>query len=415
MKNPIQQKQTITPHSDSSRCSRRRRRLGPLILSAVGCFALGFLALAPTAQAVGPDTDGVIPGYNNGEGEGVLVDRTTATFNTGDGWEALHRLTTGHGNTALGATALHNVTGGGYNTALGLNALYHNTSNYNTATGARALQQNTTGRENTATGVNALQLNQTGFQNTAVGTNALVNNIGGGFTAGSYNTAVGDRALFDNTTGAFNTAVGSSALANNISSVNNIALGSNAGVNVTTASSTISIGAPGANTSNTCAIGHIFGRPSSGGSAVFVNASGILGTSTSSKRFKEEIEPMDKFSEALYAVKPVTFRYNKEMDPAGIRQFGLVAEDVEAVNPDLVVRDGEGKVNSVRYDQVNAMLLNEFLKEHKKVEEQQATITQLKKAMEMVVAQIKEQAAQIQKVSAQIEPSKPAPQVVNNP
>src|SRR4030095_6444211 len=128
-----------------------------------------------------------------------------------------------------------------------------------------------------------------------------------------------------------------------------------------------------------------------------------------------EIEPMDKFSEALYALKPVTFRYNKEMDPAGIRQFGLVAEDVEAVNPDLVVRDGEGKVNSVRYDQVNAMLLNEFLKEHKKVEEQQATITQLKKAMEMVVAQIKEQAAQIQKVSAQIEPSKPAPQVVNNP
>jgi Chaperone of endosialidase len=123
---------------------------------------------------------------------------------------------------------------------------------------------------------------------------------------------------------------------------------------------------------------------------------------------------MDKFSEALYALKPVTFRYNKEMDLAGIRQFGLVAEDVEAVNPDLVVRDGESKVNSVRYDQVNAMLLNEFLREHKKVEEQQATITQRKKEMEMVVAQIKEQAAQIQKVSAQIELSKPASQMVRN-
>jgi Chaperone of endosialidase len=442
MKNPIQQKQTITPHSDSSHRSRRRRRLGLLILSALGCFALGFLALAPTAQAVGPDTDGVIDGINNGEGFGVLVNRTTGTGNTGDGFLALNDLTTGHHNTAVGALALEHNTGGLYNTAAGVQALDRNTTasyntatgwrallnnttgQYNTATGAVALQQNTTGTQNTATGVNALKANQTGFQNTAVGMNALFSNTGGAFTGGSYNTAVGNGALLDNTTGAFNTAVGRSALANNINGVSNIALGSNAGVNVTTASGTISIGAPGANTPNTCAIGQIFGRPSSGGSAVFVNASGILGTSTSSKRFKEEIEPMDKFSEALYALKPVTFRYNKEMDPAGIRQFGLVAEDVEAVNPDLVVRDGGGKVNSVRYDQVNAMLLNEFLREHKKVEEQQATITQLKKEMEMVVAQIKEQTAQIQKVSAQIELSKfatgrirrggPASQMVRN-
>ena len=136
---------------------------------------------------------------------------------------------------------------------------------------------------------------------------------------------------------------------------------------------------------------------------------------------------MELSSEALYALKPVTFRYKKEFDPQGILQFGLVAEDVEAVNPDLVVRDKEGKPYSVRYDQVNAMLLNEVLKEHKKVEAQQTNITQLnskmasqaaiiaqqQKGMEALTAQLKEQAAHIQKVSAQLEFSKPAPQVVN--
>jgi hypothetical protein len=116
---------------------------------------------------------------------------------------------------------------------------------------------------------------------------------------------------------------------------------------------------------------------SSGGSAVFINSDGKLGTATSSQRFKEEIKPMERASEALFALKPVTFRYKKAIDPQGIPQFGLVAEEVEAVNPDLVVRDKDGKVNIVRYEAVNAMLLNEFLKEHRKVEEQQVRITEL--------------------------------------
>ena len=137
----------------------------------------------------------------------------------------------------------------------------------------------------------------------------------------------------------------------------------------------------GANVSNSCFIGQIFGATSSGGTAVFINSDGKLGTTTSSRRFKDEIKPMERASEAIFALKPVTFRYKKRIDPQGISQFGLVAEEVEAVNPDLVVRDKEGKVNTVRYEAVNAMLLNEFLKEHREVEQQKATIADLRSAM----------------------------------
>ena len=147
----------------------------------------------------------------------------------------------------------------------------------------------------------------------------------------------------------------------------------------------------------------------------FIDADGKLGTTTSSQRFKDQIESMDGVSEGLYSLRPVTFCYKKEIDPAGTSQFGLVAEDVEKVNPDLVARDKEGKPYSVRYDQVNAMLLNEFLKEHREVAELKSTVAEQRKGMEAMAAQLKEQAAQIQKVSAQLEASKPAPQVVNNP
>jgi len=167
--------------------------------------------------------------------------------------------------------------------------------------------------------------------------------------------------------------------------------------------------------SSACFIGGINGQTTTSGTAVFINSSGKLGTITSSARFKKDINPMDRASEALFSLKPVTFRYKKEIDPASIPQFGLVAEEVEKVNPDLVVRDKEGNPYSVRYEAVNAMLLNEFLKEHRKNKEQQATIAQLKSGMETLTATVKEQAAQIQKVSAQLEASKPAPQVVNNP
>jgi hypothetical protein len=133
---------------------------------------------------------------------------------------------------------------------------------------------------------------------------------------------------------------------------------------------------------------------------VVVNSTGKLGVSTSSLRFKDEIKPMDKASDAILALKPVTFRYKKEVDPDGAQQFGLVAEDVAKVNHDLVIRDHGGKPFTVRYDAVNAMLLNEFLKEHQ-------TVQELKKEVATLTAGL-------QKVTAQLEMSKPAPQVVNN-
>jgi hypothetical protein len=230
---------------------------------------------------------------------------------------------------------------------------------------------------------------------------------------------VGIDALFANTTGSGNTAIGGGALALNTTGGGNTALGLDAGSNVTTANNVICIGAAGNNVENSCFIGNIFGATSSNGLAVLINSDGRLGTMTSSARFKDEIKPMDNASEALFALKPVTFRYKKGIDPEGIPQLGLVAEEVEAVNPDLVVRDKEGKPYSVRYDQVNAMLLNEFLKEHRKVEEQQATITQLKQDFQSRIAhqqkQIEALTAGLQKVSAQLELNKPAPQtVVNN-
>jgi trimeric autotransporter adhesin len=169
-------------------------------------------------------------------------------------------------------------------------------------------------------------------------------------------------------------------LENNTTGSGNTALGFGAGDNVTTANNVICIGSgvEGANVSNSCYIGSIFGQISSGGTAVFINSDGKLGTTTSSRRFKEEIKPMEWASEALFALKPVTFRSKKGIDPQSIPQFGLVAEEVEKVNPALIIRDAEGRPYTVRYEQINAMLLNEFLKEHRKVEAQEATIAQLK-------------------------------------
>jgi Chaperone of endosialidase len=254
--------------------------------------------------------------------------------------------------------------------------------------------------------------------NTAEGQNALFS-----LTTGVYNTANGYAALYHNI-GNANTATGFDALSSNTVGHNNIALGFQAGLGVTTASNVTCIGAAGNNVSNSCYIGNIFGATSSNGIAVLVNSNGRLGTMTSSARFKDEIKPMDNASQALFALKPVTFRYKKDIDPAGTPQLGLVAEEVEKVNPDLVVRDKEGKPYSVRYDQVNAMLLNEFLKEHCKVEEQETTIAQLKstvakqqagaanqetairleqKEIQTLTTSLKEQAVQIQKVSAQVQ------------
>jgi hypothetical protein len=281
------------------------------------------------------------------------------------------------------------------------------------AMGARALANNTDGALSTAIGLSALA-NSTGGGNTAVGGYALLSN-----TNGYFNVADGWQSLVNNTSGIGNVAMGALALFHNSTGSGNTALGFQAGLGVTTADNVIAIGTnvSGENVSNTCYIGNIFGVTSAGATAVYVNSLGKLGTVVSSQRFKDEIKPMDKASEAILALKPVTFRYKQEIDPARSPQFGLVAEDVEKVNPDLVVRDAEGKVNTVRYEAVNAMLLNEFLKEHKKVEDLEGIVTSL-------AATVKEQAAQIQKVSAQLaaaspsygelEASKPAPHMVLN-
>ena len=237
----------------------------------------------------------------------------------------------------------------------------------------------------------------------------------------------GSQALAANTTGATNTADGYQALLSNTTGVGNIALGVQAGSSVTTASNVICIGTHGANVNNSCYIGNIRGVQTQNPNAipVVIDSTGQLGTVSSSQRFKKKIKPMDKASESVLALKPVTFHYKN--DNRDTPQFGLIAEQVAEVNPDLVVRDEKGKIYTVRYDAVNAMLLNEFLKEHKKLEEQQATIAQLKSAVaqqqnrfESKLAEQQNQIATLtaglQNVSAWLETSKGKPRVVaNNP
>jgi Chaperone of endosialidase len=359
--------------------------------------ALVFVILSPTARAVDPPPDGGYPNQNTAEGQDALFSLTTGFSNTAIGYHAFYSDTTGYDSTAIGNDALANNTIGNNNTAIGSDALTANTGGVqNTATGAGALANNTAGYNNTAAGAGALVFNATGNNNTATGLLALQS------TTGSNNTGTGVFALLNNTAGSNNIALGDSAGMNLTTGDNNIDIG-NAGV--AGESSHIRIGTVG--THKRTAIAGISGVTVPGGVGVIIDCNGHLGTVISSERFKDAIKPMDKASEAILALKPVTFHYKKDLDPEGIPQFGLVAEEVEKVNPDLVARDHEGKPYTVRYEAVNAMLLNEFLKEHKKTEKLEATVASL-------IATMKEQAEQIQKVSAQLEASKPAPQVVNN-
>jgi hypothetical protein len=279
--------------------------------------------------------------------------------------------TTGSGNTAEGINGLRNNVTGGFNTAVGLNALFTNNGDPtvgqgsdNCAVGAYALFANTTANNNTADGAFALSANNTGFGNTGIGSHALERN-----TVGGGNTAIGEAALNENTTGSFNTAVGTAALlvANGDS---NTVVGSGAGENVGGANHVICIGqgVAGANVNNSCYIGSIWNQPG-GSQPVYVNSDGKLGLQVSSRRFKDEIKPIGDASAVIYSLEPVTFRYKPEIEPTRPRGFGLIAEDVEKLSPNLVTRGADGKVNSVRYDHVNAMVLNEFLKEHRKVQE----------------------------------------------
>ena len=435
--------------------------------TAIGDFALQALTAGSNNTAVGADALFSNTGeFNTAVGANALQNNTSADFNTAVGDFALLSNTSGGGNTAIGASALQNNTTGSANTATGVSALANNTANGNTATGYQALTantngnsntadgtsalaRNTTGSDNTATGIAALFANTTGNNNTANGVDALFNNTSGGAntatglnallantggnnntgdgvdslqlnTTGNNNTASGAFALNRNTTGSGNTGEGNTALNKNTTGSNNTALGFLAGQNLTIGSNNIDIGANvvgAAGEANTIRIGKqgtqkatfvagISGVPVTG-STVVVNASGKLGVATSSARFKQAIKPIDKASEAILALKPVSFRYKSEIDPEGIPQFGLIAEEVEKVNPDLVGRDENGKVNTVRYEAVNAMLLNEFLKEHRDVQELKAIVAEQRKQIETL-------AATRQTGQGLVRPSQPAPQVIKD-
>ena len=406
-------------------------------------ISVSWLALSSETRAVSPPPDGGYFNANTAEGQDALFSLTTGFSNTAIGFRALHSTTTGSSNTATGVNALFNNTADN-NTANGFEALVENTTgSNNTASGSEALLNNTTGNYNTANGFDALYSNISGTNNIAIGANALYSNTSGGNniasgidalyrnTTGYSNTAEGDFALYHNTVGHENTGSGNQTLFNNTSGNFNIALGNLAGYNLTTGSNNIDIGNLGvAGDANKIRIGKqgtqknayiagIFGATVANAVAVRIDSTGRLGTLTSSARFKEAIKPMDKASEAILALKPVTFRYKEELDPDKIPQFGLVAEEVEKVNPNLVVRDEDGKLNTVRYEAVNAMLLNEFLKAHRKVQEQEASISQLKAVVSTQQAtalqqqqQIETLTAAVRNVSEQIEVCKPTPQFV---
>jgi len=346
---------------------------------------------------------------NTAIGVSALYSNNSGWNNTATGFGALSSNTIGTGNTANGVGALPSNTIGNFNTASGFNTLVFNTTgSYNAAYGYYALLNNTTGNENTANGAKALLRNTNGIQNTASGLSALGSN-----TTGNQNTADGTNSSFRNTTGVANVAVGYYALFHNTTGGSNTALGAGSGSNLTTGSNNIDIGNQGvAIEANTIRIGTqgtqtatyiaaIIGATVPTGVAVIIDSSGHLGPTTSSASFKGAIKPMDKVSEAILALKPMTFRYKKELDPNGTPQFGLVAEEVDKVNPDLVARDEQGKPYTVRYEAVNAMLLNEFIKARRQIDAQQKQIEAL--------------TAGLQKVSAQLEASKPAPEMVNNP
>jgi trimeric autotransporter adhesin len=445
---------------------------------------LGFFALSPLAQAVVPPPDGGYPNVNTAEGQNALFSLTTGQWNTALGGFTLWRNTDGSfntavgtaallsnignqanfegiENTAVGAAALLSNTTGSNNTAVGVDALFHNDTGFNnTAIGVNALLHNDIGSNNCAFGSGALYSNTSGIYNTAIGTSALFNNAGSDNTAvgagaldsngdgiqnsavgshalvrntGNFNTAIGYQALTASDTGSTNTAVGVNALLANTSGGANIALGYGAGTNVTTGSFNIYIGTNIGGVADE--VGHTYisniASTQQNLSPVTVDlATGLLGHEFSSQRYKEDVKPMDKASEALFELKPVTYRFKKEIDKSQAIDYGLIAEEVAKIDPNLAVRDGKGQIESIRYNAITAMLLNEFLKEHKrveaqqsKIEEQEATIAELKsaavrqqKGMDVLTAQLKEQAAQIQKVSTQIGISRSTTKVTfNNP
>jgi trimeric autotransporter adhesin len=364
---------------------------------------------------------------NTATGTAALLLNTTGTENTANGTAAMVSNSAGIANSAFGAFALNNNVDGNSNTGVGDRALLLNTSGgFNTATGSLALQSNTLGSDNTAVGAGSLESN-TGSENTAIGSGALLfNTTGTGSTATGFqallnntvangNIAYGYQALLNNSgsaaTASFNTAIGYRALTNQTSGTGNIALGAAAGDQIITGDGNIDIGNGGQFTdSRTIRIGQnqlatyitAISGVNEGGSGilpVYINNLGRLGTQppASSRRFKHNIRPMDNASEGILALKPVAFRYKD--DATNTSQFGLLAEDVAEVNPDLIMRDENGDIYTVRYEAVNAMLLNEFLKEHQTVQELGATIAELKTEIANLTATVKGQATQLERVT----------------
>jgi hypothetical protein len=413
-------------------CTQLRRNF-LLLLAALACFALSPQARAVCSEGCDIPKGNTILGdhalYFNTTGESnsaigsvallyntsgsantalgysALFSNTTGGNNTANGFEALDSNDSGNNNTASGGYALFSNVGGNYNMAAGFTTLYHNTSgNYNTASGAQALLGNTSGNDNTADGGQALISNTTGSNNTGTGAQALFSN-----KAGHDNAASGFSALLRNTSGSFNIGLGSNAGGNLTTGSNNIDIGN---VGVAAESNTIRIGKSG--TQQKTFVAGISGKTVASGVGVIINSSGQMGTIQSSAHYKDDIKPMEEKSETLLKLKPVTFHYKKELDPDRIPQFGLIAEEVEKVNPDLVVRDEDGKVMTVRYEAVNAMLLNEFLKEHRKVQQLEANSLEQQEEIKSLAATVEKQASQIQKVTANLDLCRPAPQTVAN-
>ena len=317
-------------------------------------------------------------------------------FNTAEGQNALLGLTTGQENTAVGRFSLWGNAAGSFNTACGAGTLLPNTTDENTAFGAAALLNNTSGGGNTAVGTLALTGNANGFNNVAIGDQTLSHNV-----SGSDNIIVGGAARFNIVAGSNNIYIGYGVSANGpFDESDTIRINDSAPARGGTSSQVFFAGIDGST------VGAV-------NTPVLINPNSQLGTGVSSARFKKDIDSMGTNSEAMFSLEPVTFHYKG--DKTNIPQFGLIVEEVAKVNPALILVDKEGKPYSVRYDQVNAMLLNEFLKEHKASIEEHKKVEKLEAIVASLAATVKEQAAQIQKVSTRLEASKPAPQVVNNP
>jgi hypothetical protein len=401
----------------------------PRIFFAIVASLGGGFVQAEDAVCVSPGCNSVVSdgSYNTAVGSSVMPS-VSSMYNTGVGYGSLDSLTTGTNNTAVGAAALASDSVGGDNTAVGSAALGYNLGTANTAVGANALPNNSDGTYNTAVGVEALFENTTGNDNVGIGRKALYNNSTGSYTTavgayalsasttGGYDTGFGAYTLNDNTSGSGNTAFGYAALrstttgSNNIgfgyqslyqdaTGSNNIAMGYQAAYNLYNGSNTIEIGSlGGAGDNNLIRIGStqsatfiagVAGAQVTG-SAVYVTSSGQLGVLASSERYKTDVVSIGASTERLQQLRPVSFHL--KTDPKGAVQYGLIAEEVDTVYPELVIRDDKGQIQGVRYEELAPMLLNEVQRQAAEIRElktQLAELNDLKKELHAAVRQLK--------------------------